>query len=222
MKAVTAEQMRWIDRQSAERFGVDSRQLMENAGRAVADLVAGDFQPCPVLVVAGKGNNAGDGFVAARYLSRKGFKVEVLLLANPELLSGASAANYQLLSNCPVCFHHAQGTETAQEISSILSPAVLLIDAIWGVGFRGRVEGFYVSVIQAMNASGRKIYSIDIPSGLHADTGKVCEVAVKADVTLALGLPKAGFYLEEGPFYSGDVRIVSIGHPESLLQPFLN
>ncbi len=222
MRAVTADQMRWIDRQSAECFGIDSCQLMENAGRAVADLVAGDFQPCTVLVVAGKGNNTGDGFVAARYLSQKGFQVGVLLLTNPELLSKVSAINYQLLTNCPVYFRQAQGTETGQELSALLSSAVLLIDAIWGGGFRGRVEGFYARVIRAMNESGRKIYSIDIPSGLHADTGKVCEVAVKAAVTLALGLPKAGFYLEEGPFYSGDVRIVSIGHPESLLQPFLN
>jgi len=222
MKAVTASQMRLIDRQSTEQFNLDGLRLMENAGRAVADAVAGDFEPCKILVVAGKGNNAGDGFVAARHLVQKGFQVEILLTMDPELFSDSASVNYQLLAKSPVYFRHVRGTETAQEFSAILNSSSVLVDAIWGVGFSGRVEGFYATLIRAMNASSGKIYSIDIPSGLHADTGKVGDVAVRATVTITMGLPKVGLDVADGPLYAGDVRVVSIGHPESLLQPFLN
>jgi len=221
MRPVSSDEMRRLERETSERYGIPSRQLMENAGRAVAELIAGETRPCPLLVFAGKGNNGGDGFVAVRYLAQRGFKPAVIALEPPERMTPESRFNYDLLKSLPVeiCLVREDAPVVVAEKFFKETP---VIDAILGTGIRGQVSGYYQDIIRAMNRSGCPVYSVDIPSGLNSDTGEISGSAVKASKTLALGLPKKGFYLANGPDCVGDVRVLDIGIPPRLLEPYLH
>src|SRR5215472_292806 len=166
MKIVTADEMRAIDRATSERFGVPSLTLMENAGAAVAER-AEVPQTRRIVVVCGKGNNGGDGFVAARLLYEKGSSVEVILLADPAELKGDAAVMYDQL---PMA---ATIVRTIEDLKSDrvqqLFAADLCIDAILGTGFKPPVKGLYAEAIAMLNASTGTVLAVDIPSGADAD-----------------------------------------------------
>src|SRR5436853_7730116 len=147
MKIVTAQEMRAIDRATSERFGVTSLTLMENAGSAVADHVLAHYSSAQRIVIfCGKGNNGGDGFVAARQLHERGKNVRDILLAAPNDLQGDAAAMYRKL---PV---EAVAAHTGEELSRVgASQADLYVDAILGTGFKPPVEGVYAEAIQLLN-----------------------------------------------------------------------
>ncbi|MGE5206080.1 MAG: NAD(P)H-hydrate epimerase, partial [Chlamydiota bacterium] len=168
MKIVTAAEMRAIDRATSERYGVPSLTLMENAGTAVADFVLRDYPGARrVGVVCGKGNNGGDGFVAARKLLEAGREVRLLLLCEPGELRGDAEAMFRQLQVKPVL------ARSSEEFRSAASQAVfdcdLLLDAVLGTGFRPPVTGLYAEVIQHFAQARAPIVAVDIPSGLDAD-----------------------------------------------------
>jgi len=164
MKIVSTEEMRAIDRASTERFGVPSFTLMENAGSAVADYVLGCHAAAHSIVVfCGKGNNGGDGFVAARRLHREGRKVQVILLASPSELRGDAAFMFEKLPDPAVV------VQSSDELKNLLLPADLYLDAILGTGFKPPVRGLYADAITIMNASQVPVIAVDIPSGADAD-----------------------------------------------------
>lgn len=165
MKIVSAEEMRAIDRATSERFGVPSLTLMENAGSAVADHVLSQYGSARQIVIfCGKGNNGGDGFVAARHLHERGKNTRVILLADPTELRGDAAAMYGKL---PV---PAEVVRSSNELSGVVaSQADIYVDAILGTGFKPPVKGIYAEAIQLLNRCGVPVIAVDIPSGADAD-----------------------------------------------------
>src|SRR3974390_1917075 len=168
MKITTAAEMRDIDRASTEKFGVPSLTLMENAGSAVAQFILQSYPDVErIAVVCGKGNNVGDGLLIARKLHRAGRVVEVLLLASPSELKGDAAAMFERLPVRPVLIRNAR--ELQAEESKSLGNCALLVDALLGTGFKPPVKGLYADAIAAMNASGKPVGAVDIPSGAGCD-----------------------------------------------------
>ncbi|MFH1369168.1 MAG: NAD(P)H-hydrate epimerase [Elusimicrobiota bacterium] len=214
MKSVTSAEMREIDRRATEEFGVASRTLMENAGKAVADAaesIAKSSVNKRILVLCGPGNNGGDGLVAARYLQNRGYKVKVLLIKEPGAFKGDTLENYKLAENLWLDMHVFGD-------STIFRDYDVVIDALLGTGTKGEIAGAYKLAIDYINSSGVPVVSVDIPSGLDADTGMVFGTAVKAQITVTMALPKKGFENPEAAQYLGKLIIADIGIPEELLK----
>ncbi|MDR7483072.1 MAG: NAD(P)H-hydrate dehydratase [Armatimonadota bacterium] len=218
MRVPTSQQMVVLDRRVAEEYGLPTLLLREAAGRRVADaacrLVRGATPHA--VVVAGKGNNGGDGLVAARVLAALGWDVRVLLLARDVEVAGDAAVNLQAARHAGVEVTNLDSTGV-RGLRPALAAADLIIDALFGTGFRGPAVGLAARAIEAMNASGRPVLAIDIPSGVHGDTGAVEGPAVRARATVTMGLPKLGLVLLPGAEYAGTVWVASVGHPRRLL-----
>lgn len=221
MELVTAAEMRELDRAAIEGRNIPSLRLMEQAGQAVAREMERRFGPLrgrTVTIVAGKGQNGGDGFVVARLLRKKNCKARVALLASPFSLKGDAAVNLRRFQKAGGrC--HAVDKESA--LDSVLAPLLqtseMLVDAIFGTGLNAPVTGLPASAITLMNASGRPIVAIDLPSGLDGDRGSVLGTAVTAALTVTLARPKRGLYLGTGPNHAGLIRVADIGIPADLI-----
>lgn len=217
-KVATAEQMREFDRRAAEEFGVPSLDLMENAGRYVFEAVRdmlGSVKGKRVTVIAGRGNNGGDGFVAARYLCDAGADVAVYLIGNPADIKGDAKTNLDALTKVNL---HVEPIQSAADIQNSLACSDAIVDAIFGTGLKGEIEGLPADVINAINASGRPVVAVDIPSGLDANTGLIWGVCVKADCTVTFALPKLGLLMYPGASYVGKLVVVDIGIPPQLYE----
>lgn len=212
MKIVTAEEMRAIDRATSERFGVPSLTLMENAGAAVAEHVLSHHGAVRrVVVFCGKGNNGGDGFVAARRLHQKGKTIQVILLADPLDLKGDAAVMYGKL---PVAAIIAKSVEELKSDRVRLAlPADLYLDAILGTGFKPPVSDLYADAIALLNVSQAPVIAVDIPSGADANAlAPQSGVIARADsiVTFTAARPAHVFsLLTDGPTY-----VAGIGSPD--------
>ncbi|MCG8591193.1 MAG: NAD(P)H-hydrate epimerase, partial [Proteobacteria bacterium] len=204
---VDAATMRALDRHAIEDLGVSGEILMESAGRAVADVVLECAAGGPVCVVAGVGNNGGDGFVLARHLSVLGVPVRVALVGKPEAIRGDAALHWRRLQD--------QGVPVDADLEGFGARGVV-VDALFGTGLSRPVEGAAAQAIARMNArpEGLIAVAIDLPSGLDADTGQVLGVAVQADVTVTIGLPKQGLALEPGRSHAGRIQVARIGIPD--------
>ncbi|MFH0799749.1 MAG: NAD(P)H-hydrate dehydratase [Pseudomonadota bacterium] len=215
MKLVTSKQMRGLDRAAIEKHGIASLDLMERAGRGVAKAVASLTPPekGTVAIIAGRGNNGGDGLVAARHLISMGYEVAVWLLAGPSDLSPDARANWELLA--PLTTHLFTIADIAEFNSRLplIERSCLIVDAILGTGLDRDVAGLPAAAIAAINAAGIPVVSVDIPSGLSADTGKPLGAAVRAAATVTFGLPKMGLVVGDGPVFSGSIKVVDIGIP---------
>ncbi len=200
-----AEGMRAIDRWAIEEMGVPSLELMEAAGRAVAVTVGELALDGPVRVVCGKGNNAGDGLVAARYLAEAGFEVEALLLWPAAELSDDAAANLERFA--------------AEQVSGDLGPRLVdsgaVVDAIFGTGFAGEPREPALGAIAAIDACGAPVVACDIASGVDASSGEVAGAAVEADFTVSFHAAKIGHRVAPGKWHGGELRVAPIGIPAS-------
>lgn len=214
MKVVNGAQMRRIDEITINERGVAGATLMDRAGKAVAREVMERFHPDSVAVVAGKGNNGGDGFVTARALQRMGVKSTVYLLFDPEEARGDALDAFKKLP--PEVSVERVGE--AQELREKLIQYDVVIDAILGTGVRGPVEGFLADAIHAINACKTSVISVDIPSGLTADGKQSGGPHVRATLTITIGLPKLGIALDPGMRSAGTVSIADIGFPSDLLE----
>jgi hydroxyethylthiazole kinase-like uncharacterized protein yjeF len=223
MKILTAAETREVDRLTTERAGIASLTLMENAGRGVAEFIRASFPSFArrkLFVLCGKGNNGGDGFVVARHLLEMGAKPVVCLFAPPREVKGEAAANLDR-------WKKAGGSLVAVPDEFALDPATLdfagpalIVDALLGTGVRGSVEGVLRHAMEAVNArpSAVPVISVDIPSGLNADTGEVCGVAIRADYTVTLTAPKLGFFYGAAAEYQGRLFVREIGSPAELIE----
>ena len=198
-----AEGMRGVDRWAIEERGVASLELMEAAGRAVAEAVAGLFPEGPVRVVCGKGNNGGDGFVAARLLREMGYEAEALLLWPGAELRGDAAVNFERFGGDLV-----EGDPTER-----LEGSGAVVDAIFGTGFEGAPREPAAAAIRAINSSGVPVVACDIASGVDASTGEVAGEAVEADVTVSFHAAKLGQRIAPGKWHTGELRVAPIGIP---------
>jgi|DewCreStandDraft_4_1066084.scaffolds.fasta_scaffold02014_13 NAD(P)H-hydrate epimerase len=245
MRVLSAEEMRDMDRRAFEEYGITGVQLMEMAGRAVA-LVADHIlqgrltgelpaHPSPVLTwlddlsrgraslparsglrvcaVCGTGNNGGDGFVAARHLANWGYDCTIFVAGDPGRLQGEARLNYEALvrRGLPVI--------DVPEVSELraLEQADLIIDALLGTGIRGEVMERISEVMDIINSAEAPVLSVDIPSGINADTGEVCGNAVVADVTVTFAAPKTGLLLYPGADFAGAITVADIGIPAPLM-----
>jgi len=215
MKIVTADEMREIDRVTSQKYGVPSLSLMENAGTAVADFVLSRYPAARKIgIVCGKGNNGGDGFVAARKLREASKEVQLLLLADPAELRGDAAEMFRKLAMQPVI------VRSDQELKSEAARAVLgcevLIDAILGTGFRPPVSGLYAEAIHALNAGTAPVVAVDIPSGADADVmGEQSGAIARADGIVTFTAPRPAHVF--GGLTSGPTVIAPIGSPEEAI-----
>src|SRR5215472_2484114 len=217
MKITTAEEMRAIDRASAEKFGVPSLTLMENAGTAVAQFILTNYREAErIAVVCGKGNNGGDGLVVARRLHVAGRVVEVLLLAAPEVLRGDAAAMFERLPVKPVVIQTTQ--ELQAESSRGLASCSLLVDALLGTGFKPPVKGLYAHAIAAMSNSGKPIVAVDIPSGADSDSmqPQAGQGIARADAIVTFTAPRPAHVYSE--LTRGPVVVAPIGSPDAAIE----
>ena len=215
MKIVSAEEMRAIDRATSERFGVPSLTLMENAGAAVADYVLSHHAAAQrVVVFCGKGNNGGDGFVAARRLHQQGKKVKVILLADPADLRGDAAVVFGKLPEGAVAVHSSKELKSERLGPSLT--ADLYLDAVLGTGFKPPVSGLYAEAIAMMNASPAPVIAVDIPSGADSDAmGPQTGTIARADAIVTFTAPRPAHVFSL--LTTGPTLVADIGSPEQAI-----
>ena len=211
MKIVSAAEMREIDRVSSERFGVPSLTLMENAGAAVAEFALRHYPAAMRIgVICGKGNNGGDGFVAARKLHDAGKEVRVLLLAESSEVQGDAATMLERLPATPAVARSWE--ELLQPEPQAVFDSELLIDAVLGTGFKPPVSGVYGKAILRMNETKAPVIAVDIPSGASADAmGEQTGAVARADAIVTFTAPRPAHVF--GSLTSGPIVIMPIGSP---------
>src|SRR3954447_5863170 len=198
-----AEEMRETDRWAIEERGIPGMELMERAGKAVARQVVALRPDGPVIVVCGKGNNGGDGFVIARLLREAGRAVRVVLAGEPDGIEGDAAEALRRLGEQPQPFS-----------ARALEGAAVAVDALLGTGSSGAPRGVVAEAIEALDRAGGAIVAVDVPSGVDASTGEVSEPAVWADMTVTFHAAKPGLWIAPGKERAGEVRVVDIGIPD--------
>ncbi len=219
MKVVTADEMRRLDKRAAEEFGIPTLLLMENAGRQAAQELLRVFPAVKrVAVVAGKGNNGGDGFVCARHLLNHGVRVKTYLLARREEVQGDARVNLTILDRMGHGPKEITSVEGLRDTAEELREADLLVDALLGTGVSGAARGLYAEAIGLLNRLEKPIVALDIPSGLPADDGRLLGPAVQAYLTVTFALPKRGLLLYPAARYVGTLKVVDIGIPRNLLE----
>jgi NAD(P)H-hydrate epimerase len=208
MKALTREQSRAVDDWAIRELGLTGLVLMENAGRGVVDVLLSRDTTCRrVLILCGKGNNGGDGFVIARHLLIRGIDCRVVLLVDPGELQGDALANFNILQSIDLTI------EDASQLQSAGADCDWIIDAMLGTGAVGEPREPYRSAIEWLNTQSAKVLAVDLPSGLDCDTGEPSAFTVKADVTCTFHAPKIGFANPTAQEFLGELHVVSIGIP---------
>ncbi|MBM7571083.1 NAD(P)H-hydrate dehydratase [Aquibacillus albus] len=211
MHIVTANEMYEMDRVAMEKGGIDGRILMENAGRSITEsmipLLAKNSR---ILILVGAGNNGGDGFVIGRTLCNQRFHVTVLQLVPDEKIRGDAAYHKQLYINFGGKVHV---DDQGKEIAAFLKEATVVIDAIFGIGIKGKLRPPFHQIIEAVNQSNTVKLSVDIPSGIPADEGVSFDTGVWADYTFVIEAPKMSAFLQHTAKYYGKWEVVKIGLP---------
>ncbi len=223
MRVITPEEMARVDRAAIEGEGITGLTLMESAGEAVsraARAILSRSGGRRVAIWCGKGNNAGDGFVVARLLSKAGIEARVLLLADPGEIRGDAAENLRRLEETHVeVARVATQDDLSREAGAVdRRRCDLVIDALFGTGFSGRAEGVYAGAIGEINSAGCPVLAVDIPSGVSGLTGAVDGPAVKADRTVTFVAPKVGLVQYPGAALVGELEVADIGIPTALLE----
>ncbi len=219
MQLVTASEMQEMDRLTIESFGIPGRVLMENAGRGAVDFLLETFKELKgrrVGVMAGRGNNGGDGFVIARYLRGKGVRATVYLLSKAARVQGDAEANLRLLAPVGAPVVEMPDEDSFLSRRTELRHQDLWIDAILGTGLKSDVRGYFKKIIEFINDSGKPVFAVDIPSGLDSDSGRPHGVCVRADATATFALAKTGHVVYPGVRYTGRLHVVDIGIPDHI------
>lgn len=217
-RALSRDEVRNVDRRAIEEFGVPGVVLMENAGRGSANLLIELGVQGPVVVCAGKGNNAGDGFVVARHLENRGDDVRVLLFCRPEELKGDAEVNYRIIASAGTPIRVFGDEFDPAELDRELRRADWIVDALLGTGTRGEVREPFATIIERINAAGAKVLAVDLPSGMDCDTGESLGVCVRADHTATFVARKLGFDAPGAPHRTGEVHVIDIGVPRAVLR----
>jgi len=219
MKSITTREMYKIDAEATSKYGIPSVVLMENAGRTAAEAIINyinTHKECknkPVGIVCGGGNNGGDGFVVARHLYNHGIKPRVILLKEESGYKNDALTNLNILKKLdikPVFLPIGR----LSAFKSLLSSSGLIVDAIFGIGVKGEITGLHKQVIDCINSARRPVISIDIPSGLDADTGRISGACITADITVTMHAVKKGMISPTGKCTCGKILVANIGIPQ--------
>ncbi len=237
-KVVFRDRARELDGISERDYNIPSILLMENAGKEVANVVLSVYKQMgvegsEVVVIAGSGNNGGDGFCAAKHIANSGAKIKVILVQEEEKIRGDALVNYQIIRKMKIPIFRV---DSPSELRKILPQKGIIIDSIFGTGLAREIEDkFLLEVIKTMNEwrcakphnsnvsyfpdefrRSRFIISVDIPSGLDSDTGMPRPICVDADITVTFAPAKVGLFIGEAQVHVGDVKVVDIGIPLEL------
>ena len=217
MELITAKQMQEIDGRTIHGTGIPGRVLMESAGRGCVSALyrlLGGSPLARAVVVAGRGNNGGDGFVIARYLVGRGVDTFVFVVGGTAGISGEALENFSLLKPLGATVVPVEDPRGILLLKEALSLCQVVVDALFGTGLQREVTGLYGEAVAAVNDAGRPTLAVDIPSGVCADTGRVLGCAVRANATATFCRPKPGHFLFPGRAYAGELSVVDIGIPE--------
>ncbi len=219
MIVLTPESIRKLDNIAIHNLGIPGIVLMENAATGAVKEIY-DFLDSgrveSAVIVAGKGNNGGDGFTIARKLHNKGSYIDVILLYPEKEIKGDAKTNLDVLKNMKVNIHSINEL-TNDEVKALIEEKEIVIDAIFGTGFKGQIKGSVAKVVGTMNEYANLIVSVDVPSGVNAATGEVEGDAISADLTVTMGFAKSGFFFYPGRGYIGDLKVIDIGIPLDIL-----
>ena len=219
MRLVKTSEIQEMDRIAIQELGIPGAVLMENAARGATRVFLDHFTPpenSHVVILCGRGNNGGDGYVMARYLKEAGFRVTVIVLSELEEISGDALINLDIIRRMPVEILQAPDLKKWVKGRRVIRNCDFIIDGILGTGLSSPVRGFYGKVIEDVNALGKPVMAIDVPSGLNADTGQIMGVAIKADLTVTFGFPKLGQLVFPGAEIVGRLARIDIGIPDSV------
>ena len=224
MKVVTAAEMRQIDQDTIEDIGIPGIVLMETAGSAIVRAIKQHYPTCQRIgIFAGKGNNGGDGIVIGRQLAHAGRDVHLFLVSPGDSFTGEAQTNLQIAKNLGLRIEEILSEKEGWKPGSLeawkrlIANCELLIDAIFGTGLRGTVRDPIATIINAINRLPTPILSVDLPSGLDADTGHPLGTCIQADRTVTIGLPKRGVLMHPGAELTGKLEVVDIGFPEQVV-----
>lgn len=223
MKLLTGEQMKEYDRIAIEDYAIPSQVLMEDAGHNIAEVMGeaiDELESAHVVVVSGKGNNGGDGLVAARHLIEMGISVATFLLGDPEKSSEETKRQIEILESSGHEITYLNEQEEFDKLHEAIGDADVVVDALLGIGVKGAVRSPMDSFIKWINESTALIVSVDMPSGVDADNGKEYGPCVQADLTITIEYPKLGLLLEPGGSSAGDVIVTQIVYPDELRDSF--
>ncbi len=221
MKILTASQIREIDRITIEEIGIPGPILMENAGLQVVAALRNEIGVVPgmkVVVVAGKGNNGGDGLVVARHLHNQGVDCRVLLAGAVQEVRGDAALNLQIALKTGVPVVEVKDEPGWKKARKILADTPVIVDALFGTGLSKPLEGLYKLIVEDINRSGAFVVSVDIPSGLSSDTFELIGPCVRADLTVTLGAPKVAHIFPPAEEYVGELIVADISIPPFLFE----
>lgn len=214
MKVVTAAEMRKIDQDTIEGIGIPGIVLMETAGSEIVRIINSNYSTAQhICIFVGKGNNGGDGLVIARQLAHAGRDVSIFLVSPADSFTGEARTNLDIARNLGLKIKEVQADFAFPDTLD----CDLLIDAIFGTGLRGNVRDPISDIINVINALSIPILSVDLPSGLDADTGHPLGTCIRADKTVTIGLPKRGLLVHPGAELAGELEIVDIGFPQQVI-----
>jgi NAD(P)H-hydrate epimerase len=220
MRILNAAQMREADRVTIEDIGISSLVLMENAGRQVVEAMEAAYEEQlsgRVAVLSGRGNNGGDGFVVARTLAQRGVDVSVFVLGDLAAIRGDARVNLDILGRLGLTVVEINDEQTWELHFSEIARCALIVDAMFGTGLRDPLAGMFETVVADVNAAGIPVVSIDLPSGLMADSPHVAGACMDASMTVTLAAPKLPLVLPPGEAQAGDVVIADIGIPVDVI-----
>src|SRR3954451_8409517 len=221
MRVLTAAQMREADRRTIEDIGIPSLVLMENAGRQVVaamEAIHTDRSERQVAVLCGRGNNGGDGFVAARTLVQRGVDVSVFLIGRVSDVRGDARSNLEILGRLGLTVVEIADSQAWELHFSEVGDCTLIVDAIFGTGLNAPISGLLETVVADVNGSGIPIVAIDLPSGLPADSHELIGDSIEAGMTVTLAAPKISLVLPPAEMRAGDIVIADIGIPTELIE----
>jgi len=221
MKKITADEAKIIDKKAQSKFHIPGLLLMENAGLEVYNRIKKIIanKRSKIVFFCGRGNNAGDAFVAIRHLINNGYtNIKVIIIKEDKDFSKEAKINYKILTKLTNNIKLIRKKLNSKEISREIKKCKIIVDALLGIGLKGKVCGNFKKAIDIINDSGKPVISVDIPSGLNATTGEIATSCIKANETLTFGLPKIGCYKNKGPKFCGKIRAFPIIFPRVLLK----
>jgi len=212
MKILTQQEMRDLEKIAIDDYQMTSRLLMENAGRSIFDFLRNLNESfSKVIILSGLGNNGGDGFVLARQLYNKDIPFELFIIGDAEKIKGDALLNLNILKKLDININTIEDKYKIRSLEQIIDKNDLIIDGILGIGIEGPVRELASEVIEVINSLNNIVVSIDLPSGVNSDTATIENIAVKADSTITLGLPKFGNILFPGANFNGNLVIGDVG-----------